>query len=135
MTYKWGLTDKKEQLYHELQTIETKFANMRCACKSTSKCTFCGSRTKALQYLNQVLNQIDVTPLYKIRLERSLHYLSSHGYPEFTFPNLISLKKRLSYFKGEIMEFSNCHPSVISNDTFEILELALILINSLNMTH
>ena len=124
MISKWSLADKKEHLYHELQSIEVKLTNMKCYCKSDKNCSFCESRTKFLQYIKQFLDQIDVTPLYKMRSERFFYHVSSHGYPEFTFSDLISLRKRLSYFKDQMTEFSICHPSVISNDIVEKFELA-----------
>ena len=124
MTYKWSLADKKEQLYHELKSIETKLTNIKCHCESSTNCVFCESRSKFLQYVKQFLDQIDVSPLYKIQTERFFHQVSSHGYPEFTFSNLISLRKRLSYFKDQMTEFSICHPSVISNDIVEKFDLA-----------
>ena len=124
MTYKWSLIDKKEHFYHELQSIATKLTNMKCNCETTKDCSFCESRTISLQYMKNCLDQIDVTPLYKMQSERFFHHLSSYGYPEYKFQDFQSLRKRLSYFIDQMTECSVYHPSVISNDVFEKFNLA-----------
>ena len=81
-------------------------------------------KIQIFQIWHNLNDKMDVTPLYKMQSDRFFYHVSSHGYPEFKFSDLISLRKRLSYFKDQMTEFSICHPSVISNDIVEKFELA-----------
>ena len=126
----WKKTELIEHFYYDLKKIVTKFSNMTCPLKcDLQKCTFCLTRETSLLILNQSLDNILVSPLYRMRIDRAFHNFGSYGYPEnlSTYSNITSLQRDLTSFKTKV---SSCQPSVISNDIFEKVKFAFDKIHS-----
>ena len=126
----WTNTEILEHFYYDLKKIVTKFSNMKCLLKcELQKCTFCLAREKTLLILNQSLDNILVSPLYRMRIDRAFHNFASYGYPEnfSTYSNIASLQKDLTSFKNKV---SSCQSCVISNDIYDKVKFAFDEIHS-----